>query len=145
MGLRAAPSCAAAAASAAAAGAEQRRRPQLCPPPLALLLLLLLSLGLLHAGMRRAREGSQPQGRVLCSQTPPVPKAHAGAAGRRGVVRQERPHGLQTCTFAGLAAQRQEHTRGWCGAPTAQWSGLFPSLSLPPPPHSSFPAFGWDR
>ena len=88
MGLRAAPSCAAAAASAAAAGAEQRHRPQLCPPPLALLLLLLLSLGLLHAGMRRAREGNQLQVQVLCSQTLRLPKAHVGAEGRRGVVRR---------------------------------------------------------
>lgn len=73
MGLRAAPSCA--AASAAVSGAEQRRRPRLCPPPLALLLLLLLSLGLLHAGTRRVREGASPGAKCF------VPK-HPGFRGR---------------------------------------------------------------
>lgn len=85
MGLRAAPSCAA-AASAAAAGAEQRRRPRLCPPPLALLLLLLLSLGLLHAGTRRAR-GEPAPGPGLCSRTAPCPGRSLGRKG--GAARRE--------------------------------------------------------
>lgn len=84
MGLRAAPSCAA-AASAAAAGAEQRRRPRLCPPPLALL-LLLLSLGLLHAGTRRAR-GEPAPGPGLCSRTAPCPGRSLGRKG--GAARRE--------------------------------------------------------
>lgn len=69
MGLRAAPSCAAASA-AVAAGAEQSRRPRLCPPPLALLLLLLLSLGLLHAGTRRAREEASPRAKCFVPKHP---------------------------------------------------------------------------
>lgn len=50
------------------------------------------------------------------------------------MVRRERPPGLQPCTSAGLAAQRQEHTRRSSGAPRAQRRGLFPSLSPASPP-----------
>lgn len=83
MGLRAAPSCAAAAASAAvaAAGAEQRRRPRLCPPPLALLLLLQLSLGLLHAGTRRAREGASPRAKRFVPKHPGLGRRSLGRKG----------------------------------------------------------------
>lgn len=82
--MRAAPSCAAAAASAAAAGAEQRRRPRLCPPPLALLLLLLLSLGLLHAGTRRVREGVSPRAECFVPKHSGFRRRSLWAEGRRG-------------------------------------------------------------
>lgn len=107
MGLRAAPSCA--AASAAVSGAEQRRRPRLCPPPLALLLLLLLSLGLLHAGTGRVREGASPGAQGFVPKHPGFRRRWPGRKG--GVARRERPLEPLTRTFAGLAARRLEHTQ----------------------------------